>query len=125
MFPPQLALADPGQTRFIDQVGVDLAGGSPVVAQRVTRPTVIPDACRNDTTGFHDPRHLRQARDRVPHEVDDQLREPGVERGRWQGKRLRGSLDHLETGKPLSERRHERSGRDATDSRSAPAATLY
>ena len=47
-------------------------------AQTTATPST-PDTRRDDASGAGHPRHLAEARDRVRHEVDDQLRQRSVE----------------------------------------------
>jgi hypothetical protein len=78
--PGQVAFADPGQVRLVVGRRVELAHGAPELAQRAAAARVIPHAGRHDSAGPGDPAHLPQPRGRVGHEVDDELRDRGVER---------------------------------------------
>ncbi len=76
----QVALAGAGEVGLIVDVGVELTRGVPEEPEGALAPTVIPDARRDDTIPPGHAGHLGQPRDRVLHEVDDELREGRVER---------------------------------------------
>ena len=72
---------------------------------------MIPDAGGHDAPLARHPRHLPQPRDRVGHEVDDELRQRGVELAGGERQLLgRGTL-HVHAGVALARRRDEGLGR--------------
>ena len=68
------------QGGLVAHVGIELARRAPEHRDRAALARVVPDRRRDDAAGPRHPRHLAQARDRVGHEVHDELRERGVER---------------------------------------------
>ena len=106
-----MAFAGTRKLRLIHDVGIKLARRLPKQAQRPLATPVIPDTSGNDTVPPRDARHVGQAGNRVCHEVDDQLREGGVERPIRKREVLRGPLQHLDAGEACPRGRDKRLGR--------------
>ena len=76
----EVAFACARELRLVLDGGIELAHSLPVHAQRALSAAVIPHGCRHDASLARDTRHLAQSRHGICHEVDDELRERGVER---------------------------------------------
>ena len=70
----------------------------PEHAQRPLAAGVIPDARCEDSVRAGDPRHLSKARHRVAHEVDDELRQRGIEALVLERQLLRCRAGHVHRG---------------------------
>jgi hypothetical protein len=90
----KVALAGAGKLRLIFDVGIKLPCRDPEQAERPLAAGVIPNTRRHDTMLAGHARHLAQSRDRVCHEMNDELGQGGIERllAKWQP--LRRSLSH-------------------------------
>ena len=64
---------------LVVDLGVELPGRVPEGAQRPGTAAVVPHARRDDAAASRDSCQLTQARDGIGHEVDDELRQGGVE----------------------------------------------
>ena len=64
---------------LVVDVGIELPRGTPEGARRARAAAVVPDARGDDTAAARHARHLLEAGDGVGHEVDDELRERGIE----------------------------------------------
>ena len=98
------------ERRFIDDVGVEQTRCGPEPTERALTAAVIPDARGHDTASPGHARHLRQSRDRIRHEMDDELREGRVERPVREWQVLRGRTQDLDAGVALPSRSDERLG---------------
>ncbi len=65
--------------RLVVDVRIEFASRRPEAGQRAATLREVPDTGRDDTAGVRDPCHLFDARDRVGHEVDDELGQRRVE----------------------------------------------
>ena len=83
-------------------------GATPKGGERALAARVIPDASGDDASGLGDAPHLGEPFDRIAHEMDNQLRESGVESLSVERKLLGRRLLHLDARVPLADRRDER-----------------
>jgi hypothetical protein len=97
-----VALAGPRELRLILDVAIKLACRCPELAERPVAAAVIPHARRDDTMLARHARHLAQSRDRVCHEVNDELGQGGVERLIAEWELLRRGASHGHPGVALS-----------------------
>jgi hypothetical protein len=104
----QVTLARPREIGLVLRVGVDRVHGLPEHAERTLPAGVVPHAGRDGAAGPRHARHLPQSGDRIPHEVDDELRERGVERSVLEGQLFGGIEAHVDTRVALPCRGHER-----------------
>ena len=74
----QVASAGAGEVGLIVDIRVERTGSAPEEAERSIDPAVIPHARDDDTASPGHAGHLGQPRDRILHEMDDELREGGV-----------------------------------------------
>ena len=107
----QVTLADAGQVRLVVGAGIEFAHRPPEDAQRPAAARVVPDAGCDHAAGPGDPAHLPQARDRVGHEMHDQLGQRGVEGGIAERQPFGGGVPDVHIGQPLARRGYERRGR--------------
>ena len=104
----ELSLARARKLRLVLGVRIELARRLPERAERTLSTAVVPDARRHDTALARHASHLPKARDGVGHEVDDELRQGGVECTVVERQLLgRGAL-HVDPGVPLSRGGDER-----------------
>ena len=92
----EVALARACELGFAIDGRVELPRGLPEQAERTLVAAVVPDARGDDAVPPRHAGHLGQSRDRVLHEVDDELREGGVELVVGERQVLRGGLQHLD-----------------------------
>ena len=104
----QLTPARACQVGFALEVGVELARRSPERADRPPAAGMIPDAGRDDPLPPRHAGHLAQARDRICHEVNDELGEGRVEGPVGKRQLFRRCASHVDAGMALANRRHER-----------------
>ena len=107
----EVSLAGSGERGLVPRGGIEVAHRRPERRQRPAVAGVVPHARRDHAAGPGHPRHLPQTRDRVRHEVDDQLRQRGVVRRVVEGQRLRRSQAHVDARQPGPHGIHERLGR--------------
>ena len=100
--------------------GVELARRLPELSERPLATTVIPDARSDDAVPARHPRHLGQTRDRIRHEVDDELCKRGVECSVREWQVFRGRPADVDTGIAHSDRGHERFRGSAAATDDAP-----
>ena len=122
----EVTLPRAGESGFVLDIGIDLVDRVPVDAQRALATRVIPHRRRDDAAGARDTCHLANARDRIGHEVDDELRQRSIERVRGKRQLLGGGLLDLDAGMALARSRDERlrwvDGRDVLGAeRAGPA----
>ena len=75
----QVTLAHAREPRLVAGQRIEVPGRFPEDAQRAMVGRMVPDAGSDDAARSRDASHLAEADDRVPHEVDDELRERRVE----------------------------------------------
>ncbi len=107
----KVALASTGKLRLILDLGVEFARRVPEQAERALTASVIPHACRHDTTWANDAHHFAQPLAGICHEVNDELREHSVESLVRERQLLCRPKSHVDAGVTLSGRRDERLGR--------------
>ena len=121
-----MPLACPREPRLVLDVGVELARGAPERAERSLPAAVIPDAGCDDAVSPGDARELAQPGDRICHEVDDELRQGGIERGVLERELLRRRAADVDPGVALpgggDERLRGIHGRDRLGAQLAPPA---
>ncbi len=84
---------------------------------------MIPDACGHDSFSSGHPGHFAQSRDGVIHEVNDELRERGIEDPVLEREVFGGRLSHVNRGIARLRRSDEGVGRfDGTRPRLVPGA---
>ena len=108
--PREVALPRTGALRFVCDIRIELTGDLPERPERPALPTVIPDTGRHDPAFTRNPGHFAEARDRIVHEVDDELRENRIERLVRKRELLGRRLLHRDLGLPLAEHLDERLG---------------
>ena len=74
-----MALSCPRELRFILDAGIELLRRLPEQAERPLAAGMIPHAGGPHTICARHARHLAQSRDRVCHEVNDELRQGSIE----------------------------------------------
>lgn len=77
----KMSMARAGKVGLIVDARVQVASGPPEQAERTQAAGMIPDTGGDDPAGPRDTRHLGQPRDRICHEVHDELRERGINGG--------------------------------------------
>ena len=107
---PRVALSGAREMRFVVDVRVELTRRTPEQAERALTASMIPNACGDDTVAPGHTRHLGQSRDRIRHEVDDELGEGRIERVVRERQLLGGCLLHVDSGVARSSGGDERLG---------------
>ena len=100
-----------GQAGLVLDAAVELASRLPERGNRCSSTREIPDARGDDAVGARHPSHLGDSRNRIRHEVHDQLRERRVERAVGIGQVFGARKPHVHTGVPRPCRGNERLGR--------------
>jgi len=95
-----MTIAGAGQRGLVLHRKAEVASGTPEAGYRRPLAGVVPYACRNDAVASCNSRHLAQTRNRVGHEVNDELRERGVELAVLERQRLRWSAADVGVGVP-------------------------
>ena len=112
----EVTFAHAGALRLSFAVAIELVGRVPEEAEWSFAAGMIPDACGHDSFLAGYPGHLAQARDRVLHEVNDELRERGIEDPVLERELFGGRSSHVNRGIARLCRGDEGVGRiDGTD----------
>ena len=107
----EMPFAGACERRLVFDVRVEFSRHVPEQGERAVTAGVIPHACRDDAVGAGHPRHLGQARDRVVHEMDDELRQGRVERVVRERQPFGLGLLHVDIAIAIPYSRDERRGR--------------
>jgi hypothetical protein len=103
----EVALTGTRELRLILGVAIELKRRLPKHAERSLAAGVIPNTRCHDAVPARHTRHLAKASDRVRHEVNDELRQGGVERVVFKRQVLRRSALHVDSGVALLSCRNE------------------
>ena len=109
--PREVTFRRTGALRFVRGIRIELTGDLPEGAERSALATVVPDTCRHDSAFTCNPGHLAEPRDRIVHEVDDELREHRIERLIRKRELLGRRPLNRDLGLPLAEHLDEGLGR--------------
>ena len=102
-----MALTGTRELRFILGVAIKLERRLPEHAERPPAAGVIPNTRCDDTMLVRHARHLAKPADRIRHEVNDELRQGGVERLVSKRQAFRRSALHADPGMALPSCRNE------------------
>ena len=112
----EMTFARSGEVRLSFAVAIELACGVPEESEWSFAAVMIPDAGSHDSFLARHPGHLAQTRDGVIHEVNDELREGGVEAPVLERELFGGCSSHVDRGIARVRRGDKGVGRiDGTD----------